>query len=136
MPSTLGHLQIEAVRLHPGQEHLAAAGSWRFVLVQSGAAYWLDGERTRPLDVGEMLVLGPKINASIRQAETQECAPHLQARPKSGQESAQGRRPTAPDAGRLDEKIVALQSQNRHREETCQSSTDRGQNHKVTNGDQ
>ncbi len=76
MTQTLGHLQIETVRLHPGQEHPAAAGSWRFVYVQSGAAYWLQADRSRPLAEGELVVLSPDIAGSVRASQINDVALH------------------------------------------------------------
>ncbi len=72
----LGHLQIEEIRLQPGQEHRAAAGSWRFVFVQNGAAYWLQADRTRPLEEGEMMVLSPGIGGSVRASQINEVVLH------------------------------------------------------------
>ena len=76
MSQLLGHLQIEKIGLPPGQEWIIAAGAWRFARVQSGAAYWLDAGRTRPLAEGELLVLGPKIQGSVRASQINEVVLH------------------------------------------------------------
>lgn len=76
MTSPLGHLQIEAVRLHPGQEHLTAAGSWRFIFVQRGAAYWLQAGRNLALAGGEMIVVSPDIAGGVRASQINEVVLH------------------------------------------------------------
>lgn len=76
MSQLLGHLQIEETSLPPGQEWIVVAGAWRFARVQSGAAYWLDASLTRPLVAGELLVLGPKIQGSVRASQINEVVLH------------------------------------------------------------
>jgi hemolysin activation/secretion protein/AraC-like DNA-binding protein len=76
MTQILGHLQIEEVRLQPGQEWPGATGAWRFARVQSGAAYWLGPDRTRSLAGGELIVAGPKIQGSVRASQINEVVLH------------------------------------------------------------
>src|ERR1017187_9994547 len=76
MSKALGHLQIEELRLQPGQEWPVAPGSWRFARVQGGAAYWLGEHRTRSLAGGELIVLSPKIQGSIRASQINEVVLH------------------------------------------------------------
>ena len=61
-----GHLQIEEIKLLPGQEWIDEADAWRFCVVTSGAAYWLGAPPPRPLDQGEMIVLAPTLKAVVR----------------------------------------------------------------------
>jgi hemolysin activation/secretion protein/AraC-like DNA-binding protein len=76
MNQTLSQLLIDEIKLQPGQEWPVAGGSWRFARVHSGAAYWLGADRMRALAESEMIVLGPKIQGSIRASQISEVVLH------------------------------------------------------------
>lgn len=76
MVRALSHLQIEEIRLLPGQEWPGAAGAWRFVRVQAGAAYWVGAECNRSLSAGEMVVAGPRIQGGVRASQINEVRLH------------------------------------------------------------
>src|ERR1017187_262566 len=73
---TLGHLLIEEIKLQPGQEWMDASSAWHFVRVRNGAAYWLGATQTRPLAEGEMLVVAPGANGTVRASQIGEVALH------------------------------------------------------------
>lgn len=64
----LGHLRVEEIKLPPGEEWTDPAGTWRFVRIHSGAAYWLGGA-ARALGAGEMLLLAPAATGVIRASQ-------------------------------------------------------------------
>jgi len=63
------HLQIEQVKLAPGQEWVDAASAWRFVRLMSGAAYWFGGAETRPLADGEIVLAAPGLHGTVRASQ-------------------------------------------------------------------
>src|SRR5436190_19508531 len=66
---TPGHLRITEINLAPGEEWMGAADLWRFLRVQSGAAYWLGAAQNRPLAEGEVLVIAPGEAGIIRASQ-------------------------------------------------------------------
>jgi AraC-like DNA-binding protein len=72
----LAHLEIEEVRVPAGHEWVDTAPVWRFVRVETGAAYWLGEERARSLAEGEMLVVAPQIKFVIRASQISEVMLH------------------------------------------------------------
>ena len=72
----LGHLQIDEVRLSPGDEWLDESDAWRFVRASQGAAYWLETARSRSLSTGEVLVLAPQVKAVVRASQLNEVLLH------------------------------------------------------------
>lgn len=69
---SLCHLQIEEVKLPPGQEWMDPTGVWRFLLVSRGAAYWMGEGRARSLAQGEMLILSPAAKGIVRASQLNE----------------------------------------------------------------
>ncbi len=74
--TTLSHLRIQELRLLPGQEWTGTAGTWHFLRIASGAAYWLGPPRPRPLTEGEMLVVGPAAAGVVRASQLNEVVAH------------------------------------------------------------
>jgi AraC-like DNA-binding protein len=66
MTPSIGHLFIEKHRLEPAEELPITPGAWRFVRVQSGAAYWIGENCTRPAAEGELIVLNPISQGCVR----------------------------------------------------------------------
>jgi AraC-like DNA-binding protein len=64
-----GQLQLHEHKLAPGQEWIDNSETWRVVLLRTGAAYWLDTARPRALTAGEVLVLAPRVGATIRASQ-------------------------------------------------------------------
>jgi len=62
-------LELEEIRLSPGQEWVTQPGQWRFVLLRSGTAYWLDAVRPRELAEGELLVVPTPSSGMIRSSQ-------------------------------------------------------------------
>ena len=73
---TLSHLQIEEVKLPPGNEWMDATDVWRFLLVSKGAAYWLGVGKPRSLAEGEMLILPPTTKGVVRSSQINEVLLH------------------------------------------------------------
>ena len=69
-----GHLQLEEIKLGAGQEWSGLAEGWTFVLVAGGAAYWLAETSPRPLAEGELLVVPPGFEGTIRASQIGEVA--------------------------------------------------------------
>ena len=65
----LNHLHLEEIKLPAGQEWLDPTAAWRFVRIQSGAAYWLGGKQTRPLAEGEVIIIAPRVEGVIRASQ-------------------------------------------------------------------
>lgn len=65
---SLGHLRVAEIKLPPGEEWADAAPAWRFVRIDSGAAYWL-GSQSRTLGEGETLLLAPAVKSVIRASQ-------------------------------------------------------------------
>src|ERR1041385_8010913 len=65
----LGHLRVEEIKLPPGQEWMDATAAWRFIRVQSGAAYWLGEGQTRPLSESETIIVWPVSKGVIRSSQ-------------------------------------------------------------------
>lgn len=63
------HLQIERIKLAPGQEWTDTAPAWRFVRLMSGAAYWFGGAETRPLADGEIVLAAPGLQGTVRASQ-------------------------------------------------------------------
>lgn len=63
------HLQIERIKLAPGQEWADASPAWRFVRLVSGAAYWFGGAETRPLAEGEVVLAAPALSGVVRASQ-------------------------------------------------------------------
>jgi AraC-like DNA-binding protein len=62
-------LEIQAVRLGPGQEWGPEPDQWRFVFLESGTAYWLEAGKPRELAGGELLVLSPSAQGPVRASQ-------------------------------------------------------------------
>jgi AraC-like DNA-binding protein len=73
---SLGHLRVEGIKLTPSQEWMDASGVWRFLQVDSGAAYWLGAPVRRALVEGELLILPPGCKALVRASQLNEVALH------------------------------------------------------------
>jgi AraC-like DNA-binding protein len=71
-----GHLHVEELKLAPGQEWKNAGGSWRFLRIVTGAAYWLESARPRALTAGEVLVLGPAALGVVRASQLNQVVLH------------------------------------------------------------
>lgn len=69
---TPGHLHIEQVTLPPGQEWADVTEGWRFVLLSSGAAYWLGSVGPRAFTEGEVVVVAPSLKAIVRSSQLNE----------------------------------------------------------------
>ena len=65
----LNHLHLEEIKLPAGLEWLDPTAAWRFVLVRSGAAYWLGGKQNRPLAEGEVIIIAPQVEGVIRASQ-------------------------------------------------------------------
>src|SRR4051794_16036475 len=61
----LALLQIEEFKLLPGEEWQASVGAWRFIRLQSGAAYWLGDGKTRGVAENESLIAGPQAKGML-----------------------------------------------------------------------
>src|SRR5258706_15014559 len=62
----LRHLVMVAFSLPPKAEWADDSATWRFLLVRSGAAYWLGPPESRALAGGECLVVPPGCRAVLR----------------------------------------------------------------------
>ena len=69
-------LELDELRLNPGQEWGAPGGQWQFILLQSGMAYWLDGARHRELSQGEVLIISPGSTGVVRASQLSEAVLH------------------------------------------------------------
>lgn len=67
-------LEIEELRLTPGQEWGTPADQWRFILLKQGSAYWLETTRPRELATGELLVVPEGSVGTIRASQLSEVA--------------------------------------------------------------
>jgi AraC-like DNA-binding protein len=72
-----GHLHIEPVSLAPAQEWVGQLGRWRFIKVSEGEAYWIEPSTSRALTAGELLVLPPEVQGTIRASRLTNVALHL-----------------------------------------------------------
>ena len=70
------HLQLEEIKVLPGQEWTDASAVWHFLHLTSGAAYWLGNERTRSLIEGEMIVISPAVKGAVRASQIGEVTLH------------------------------------------------------------
>ena len=68
----LGHLQLERLSLTPGQEWSDNAMAWRFARCGSGAAYWLGPPKPRFLSEGEVVIIAPGTNGTVRASQLNE----------------------------------------------------------------
>jgi AraC-like DNA-binding protein len=68
----LVHLQLERLKLTPGQEWSDNVVAWRFVRCQSGAAYWLGAPKPRFFSEGELVILAPWGTGVIRASQLNE----------------------------------------------------------------
>ena len=59
-----------------GEEWSTDSEAWRFVLLRSGSAYWLDAIKPRELSPGELLVVSPKTKGAIRASQLGEALLH------------------------------------------------------------
>lgn len=72
----LNQLQLEPVRLAPGEEWMDAPGTWRFVRVHHGAAYWLAKGHHRPLAEHEVIIAPPHAEGLVRASQIGEVTLH------------------------------------------------------------
>jgi AraC-like DNA-binding protein len=68
----VAQLEVEQVRLHPGQEWSPSPDQWRIILLQSGTAYWLDTTKPQELAGGELLILFPASKGFLRASQLTE----------------------------------------------------------------
>lgn len=66
------HLQLERLKLTPGQEWSDSVIAWRFVRCDNGAAYWLGAPKPRFFSQGEAVVLSPGSTGTIRASQLNE----------------------------------------------------------------
>ena len=69
-------LELEEIRLNPGQEWTTRASLWRFIFLRTGTAYWLDAFRPRELAPGELLIVSPAPTGVIRASQLGEVVLH------------------------------------------------------------
>jgi len=69
---SLGHLVIEDLTLQPGQEWCSPGDAWSFLLIRNGVAYWLSHDLNRSLAEGEMLIVPPAVEGSVRASQLNE----------------------------------------------------------------
>lgn len=74
--NALVHLRTEEIRLQPGEEWMDGRSMWRFLRVDSGAAYWLGEPRTRALAEGELAVIPPGAKGVVRASQLNEVVLH------------------------------------------------------------
>jgi len=67
--SSPAHLRMTEVSLAAGQEWLNESPGWRFIRVTRGAAYWLERDAPRSLNLGEVVVVHPETRALIRASQ-------------------------------------------------------------------
>jgi AraC-like DNA-binding protein len=70
----LVQLELAEVRLGPGQEWDSQPNQWRFILVQRGRAYWLETVHPRELAPGELLVVCPASEGTVRASQLGEAS--------------------------------------------------------------
>jgi AraC-like DNA-binding protein len=73
---TPGHLQLQEIKLSSGQEWQDAGVDWRFLRMQSGAAYWMGAPRPRSLVDGEVIVAPPGVVAALRASQINDVQLH------------------------------------------------------------
>jgi AraC-like DNA-binding protein len=71
------HLQLEEIKVPPGQEWTDTAAVWHFLHVSGGAAYWLGDNRTRSLIEGEMIIVAPAVKGAVRASQIGEVTLHV-----------------------------------------------------------
>ncbi|HLH52076.1 MAG TPA: AraC family transcriptional regulator [Verrucomicrobiae bacterium] len=76
MPEFPVQLEIETIRLEPGHEWTSDERQWRFVHLNSGAAYWLQGSQARELTPGELLIVSPQTMGVVRASQLGEASLH------------------------------------------------------------
>jgi AraC-like DNA-binding protein len=69
-------LELEEVRLSPGQEWSPDAGRWRLISLQSGTAYWLEAHKPKELAPNELLIVSPPPVGLIRASQLSEVVLH------------------------------------------------------------
>lgn len=69
-------LELESIRLNPGQEWSNQPNQWRFVLLQFGNAYWLEAAHPRELAPGELLLISPPSQGVVRASQLGEAMLH------------------------------------------------------------
>ena len=69
-------LELDELRLNPGQEWGAPGSQWQFIFLGSGMAYWLDGARHRELSQGEVLIISPGSRGTVRASQLGEAVLH------------------------------------------------------------
>jgi len=72
----LAHLQLERLKLAPGQEWSDEAVAWRFVRCDSGAAYWLGPPKPRFFSEGELMILAPGSTGIVRASQLNDVILH------------------------------------------------------------
>ncbi len=70
------HLQLEEIKVPPGQEWTDPAAVWHFLHLTRGAAYWLGNDRTRSLTEGEMIIIAPTVRGAVRASQIGEVTLH------------------------------------------------------------
>jgi AraC-like DNA-binding protein len=76
VPDLAAPLEVEEIRLSPGQEWDVRADQWRFILMKRGSAYWLETSKPRELAPGELLVVSQGSPGLIRASQLSEVVLH------------------------------------------------------------
>jgi AraC-like DNA-binding protein len=69
-------LEVQELRLSPGQEWSTEPNQWRFIFLDSGTAYWLEAAKPRELARGELLIVTPAPEGLIRASQLAEVVLH------------------------------------------------------------
>jgi AraC-like DNA-binding protein len=72
----LAQLELQEIRLNPGQEWSNPTNQWRFILLQFGTAYWLESAHPRELARGELLIVSPAAQGVVRASQLNEAVFH------------------------------------------------------------
>ena len=70
------HLFVDAVDVPPGVEWRDSSPVWRFVRISEGVAYWLARTENRELTPGEVVVLSPSGDGTVRASQLGEVRLH------------------------------------------------------------
>src|SRR5258708_16571456 len=72
-----GHLFLNEVTLPPSAEWMDSSPGWRFLRVSQGAAYWLAQGAARELAPGDLVVVAPAGEGSLRASQLGEVKLHF-----------------------------------------------------------
>jgi len=67
--NSLTHLLIHEAMLAPGTEWADASPGWKIILASKGYLYWMARSEVRELQPGDVLVIGPSVNGSLRASQ-------------------------------------------------------------------